>query len=97
MRGETLTVAPSSWGIVIPDSHWDDPMIEGVEERDVEAALEKAREYAVRVDQAVAKAPPEMAKAIRRSAHSMVFNLEKALEVLRRENGQNPGKPITYS
>ena len=72
-------------------------MIEGVEEKDVEAALEKARMLAERAEQAAAKAPPEMARALRRSAHSMVYNLEKALEVLQKENRRNPRPPLTYS
>ena len=72
-------------------------MIEGVEEKDVEAALEKARMLAERAEQAASKAPPEMARALRRSAHSMVYNLEKALEVLQRENRRNPRPPVTYS
>jgi hypothetical protein len=72
-------------------------MIEGVEEKDVEAALDKARQLAERAEEAASKAPPELAKALRRSAHSMVFNLEKALEVLQKENRRNPGQPPTYS
>ena len=72
-------------------------MIEAVEEKDVEAALEKARAVAARAEEAASKAPPELAKALRRSAHSRVFNLEQALEVLRRENGGNARKPVTYS
>jgi hypothetical protein len=72
-------------------------MIEGVEEKDVEAALDKARQLAERAEEAASKAPPELAKALRRSAHSMVFNLEKALEVLQKENRRNSGQPPTYS
>lgn len=72
-------------------------MIEGVDEKDVEEALEKARRLADRAEQAAAKAPPEMARALRRSAHSMVYNLEMALHVLRKENRENSGPPITYS
>jgi hypothetical protein len=67
-------------------------MIDGVEEKDVEAALEKARAFAASAEEAASKAPPELAKALRRSAHSMVFNLEKALEVLRDENRRHPGQ-----
>ena len=72
-------------------------MIEGVEEKDVEAALEKARKLAERAEEAASKAPPDLARALRRSAHSMVFNLEKALEVLQKENRRKPRPPITYS
>jgi hypothetical protein len=72
-------------------------MIEGVEEKDVEAALEKARMLAERAEQAACKAPPEMARALRRSAHSMVYNLERALEVLQKENRRSPRPPVTYS
>jgi hypothetical protein len=72
-------------------------MIEGVEEKDVEEALAKARKLAERAEEAASKAPPEMARALRRSAQSMVYNLERALEVLQRENRKNPGRPITYS
>ena len=72
-------------------------MIEGVDEKDVEEALEKARKLADRAEEAAAKAPPEMARALRRSAHSMVHNLEMALLTLRRENRKNPGPPVTYS
>ena len=72
-------------------------MIEGVDEKDVEAALEKARHLAERAEQAALRAPPEMARALRRSAHSMIYNLEKALEVLQKENRRNPRPRITYS
>jgi hypothetical protein len=72
-------------------------MIEDVEEKDVEAALEKARRFAERAEDAASKAPPELARALRRSAHSMVYNLEKALEVLQKENRRNPRPRITYS
>ena len=72
-------------------------MIEGVEEKDVEEALEKARKLADRAEEAASKASPEMARALRRSAHSMVYNLEMALQTLRRENRKNPGPPVTYS
>jgi hypothetical protein len=72
-------------------------MIEDVEEKDVEAALEKARQFAERAEEAASKAPPDLARALRRSAHSMVYNLEKALEVLQREKRRNPRPRITYS
>jgi hypothetical protein len=72
-------------------------MIDGIEEADVEAALAKARRLAERAEEAACKAPPEMARALRRSAHSMVYNLERALEVLQKENRRRPRPPITYS
>ena len=52
---------------------------------------------AERAEQAASKAPPEMARALRRSAHSMVYNLERALEVLQKENRRSPRPPVTYS
>ena len=72
-------------------------MIDGVQEADVEAALDKARRLAERAEQAACNAPPEMARALRRSAHSMVYNLEKALELLQQENRRRRRSPITYS
>ena len=60
-------------------------MIEDIDERDVEEALAKARRLADRAEEAAAKAPPEMAAALRRSAASMVYNLERALEVLQKD------------
>jgi hypothetical protein len=72
-------------------------MIEGVEEKDVEEALEKARKLAERAEEAASRAPPELARALRRSAHAMVYNLEKALEVLQKENRRNPRPRIMYS
>lgn len=70
-------------------------MIEGVEEKDLEEALEKARRLADRAEEAAAKAPPQMAAALRRSSRSMVTNLEKALELLQKENRRRP--PTMYS
>jgi hypothetical protein len=70
-------------------------MIEDVDEKDVEDALAKARKFAEGVEQAAGKSPPELANALRRSAHAMVYNLEKALEVLQQERRRR--RPITYS
>lgn len=67
------------------------------EERDLEAALEKARQFAVRADEVASNAAPELARALRRSAHSMVVNLERALEVLQKQKRGNRRPPITYS
>jgi hypothetical protein len=72
-------------------------MIDDVEEKEVEEALAKARKFAERADQAASNAPPEMARAIRRSAHSMVYNLEMALAVLQKHKRGKAAPPVTYS
>jgi hypothetical protein len=59
-------------------------MFTATDEKDLEEALGKAYRLAEHAEQAAMRAPPEMAVALRRSAASMVTNLENALDVLRR-------------
>jgi hypothetical protein len=69
--------------------------MKSIEERQLDAALKKARRVLERLDEVVPRMSPREAEPLLRSAHSMVTNLAMAADVLRRQKaaGEEPDQP----